>query len=131
MKKITRAIFLFCSILFCNAFASAYNGITQITVDQGFLTTGKGNTDHVLLRINLKRDIAREAPVLSGLRISMNGTTDYNDISSLKVFATQSPFLNGDIKAYSFLLAKSEINERALFNEFYNFTFGMDFKVNF
>lgn len=131
MKKITRAIFLFCSILFCNAFASAYNGITQITVDQGFLTAGKGNTDHVLLRINLKRDIAMEAPVLSGLRISMDGTTDCNDISSLKVFATQSPFLNGDIKAYSFLLAKSEINERALFNEFYNFTFGMDFKVNF
>lgn len=52
----------------------------------------------------------REAPLLSGLRISLDGTTDCNDISSLKVYATQTPFLNGDIKAYSLLLAEAGVS---------------------
>ena len=109
MNKYSRTISLIVFLLFCKAFAiaSGDNGITDITVDQGFLTTGKGNTDHILLRINLKRDLLREAPLLSGLRISLDGTTDCNDISSLKVYATQTPFLNGDIKAYSLLLAEA------------------------
>lgn len=99
--------------MFCKAFANASvdNGILQLTVDQGFLTAGKGNTNHILLRINLKRNITEEAPVLSGMRVSMDGTTDCNDISSLKVYATQSPYLNGDIKSYSYLLAESKITE--------------------
>lgn len=159
--------------MFCKAFANASvdNGILQLTVDQGFLTAGKGNTNHILLRINLKRNITEEAPVLSGMRVSMDGTTDCNDISSLKVYATQSPYLNGDIKSYSYLLAESKITESGktgsfdiafsseytplnelnylwltadishsakagnqidvrcdgiLFDELYNFTFGMD-----
>lgn len=41
----------------------------------------------------------------------MDGTTDCNDISSLKVYATQSPYLNGDMKAYSCFLAESRITE--------------------
>ena len=45
------------------------------------------------------------------MRVSMDGTTDCNDISSLKVYATQSPYLNGDIKSYSYLLAESKITE--------------------
>ena len=99
--------------MFCKAFANASvdNGILQLTVDQGFLTAGKGNTNHILLRINLKRNITEEAPVLSGMRVSMDGTTDCNDISSLKVYATQSPYLNGDIKSYSYLLDESKITE--------------------
>ena len=109
MNKYSRTISLIVFLLFCKAFvmASGNNGITDITVDQGFLTAGKGNADHILLRINLKRDLLREAPFLSGLRISLDGTTDCNDISSLKVYATQTPFLNGDIKAYSLLLAEA------------------------
>ena len=109
MNKYSRTISLIVFLLFCKAFvmASGNNGITDITVDQGFLTAGKGNADHILLRINLKRDLLREAPLLSGLRISLDGTTDFNDISSLKVYATQTPFLNGDIKAYSLLLAEA------------------------
>lgn len=109
MNKYSRTISLIVFLLFCKAFAmaSGNNGITDITVDQGFLTAGKGNADHILLRINLKRDLLREAPLLSGLRISLDGTTDCNDISSLKVYATQTPFLNGDIKAYSLLLAEA------------------------
>ena len=95
MNKYSRTISLIVFLLFCKAFvmASGNNGITDITVDQGFLTAGKGNADHILLRINLKRDLLREAPLLSGLRISLDGTTDFNDISSLKVYATQTPFL--------------------------------------
>ncbi len=45
------------------------------------------------------------------MRVSMDGTTDCNDIFSLKVYATQSPYLNGDIKSYSYLLAESKITE--------------------
>lgn len=93
--------------------ASTNNGITDITVDQGFLTAGKGNNDHVLLRINLKRDLQKEAPLLSGIKVSLDGTTDLEDISSLKVYATQTPFLNGAIKAYSLLLADSSVPSSA------------------
>lgn len=113
MNKSTKTIVLLCFLMFCKAFANASvdNCILQLTVDQGFLTAGKGNTNHILLRINLKRNITEEAPVLSGMRVSMDGTTDCNDISSLKVYATQSPYLNGDIRAYSYILAESRIPE--------------------
>ena len=63
----------------------------------------------------------REAPLLSGLRISLDGTTDFNDISSLKVYATQTPFLNGDIKAYSLLLAEACFGRK---QSRYSFFFG-------
>lgn len=126
MNKNTRTIFLFSFILLCNVFIHANNGFTALTVDQGFLTAGKGNADHILLRINLKRDITMEPPILSGLRISMNGTTDCNDISALKVYATQSPFLNGDIKVYSLALARHEAS--ALWNtESFDITFSSEY----
>ena len=126
MNKNTRTIFLFSFILLCNVFIYANNGFTALTVDQGFLTAGKGNADHILLRINLKRDITMEPPILSGLRISMNGTTDCNDISALKVYATQSPFLNGDIKVYSLALARHEAP--ALWNtESFDITFSSEY----
>lgn len=109
MNKHMKTTFFICFLFFCNAvaFASGNDGITDITINQGFLTAGKGNTDHILLRINLKRDLQKEAPLLSGLRVSLCGTTDTDDITSLKVYATQTPFLNGDIKVYSWLLAQN------------------------
>ena len=108
--KIKSILFLFSLLLGSSVVnASTNNGITDITVDQGFLTAGKGNNDHVLLRINLKRDLQKESPLLSGIKVSLDGTTDLEDISSLKVYATQTPFLNGAIKAYSLLLADSSV----------------------
>ncbi|MBM6889976.1 exo-alpha-sialidase [Bacteroides caecigallinarum] len=112
--KIKSILFLFSLLLGSSVVnASTNNGITDITVDQGFLTAGKGNNDHVLLRINLKRDLQKEAPLLSGIKVSLDGTTDLEDISSLKVYATQTPFLNGAIKAYSLLLADSSVPSSA------------------
>ncbi|MBM6884178.1 sialidase family protein [Bacteroides caecigallinarum] len=112
--KIKSILFLFSLLLGSSVVnASTNNGITDITVDQGFLTAGKGNNDHVLLRINLKRDLQKEAPLLSGIKVSLYGTTDLEDISSLKVYATQTPFLNGAIKAYSLLLADSSVPSSA------------------
>lgn len=115
MRKNFKSILLLGSLLVCSSVinASAYNGITDITVDQGFLTAGKGNKDHILLRVNLKRDLQKEAPLLSGIKLSLGGTTDLGDISSLKVYATQTPFLNGDIKAHSILLAESSVPSSA------------------
>ena len=112
--KIKSILFLFSLLLGSSVVnASTNNGITDITVDQGFLTAGKGNNDHVLLRINLKRDLQKESPLLSGIKVSLYGTTDLEDISSLKVYATQTPFLNGAIKAYSLLLADSSVPSSA------------------
>lgn len=112
--KIKSILFLFSLLLGSSVVnASTNNGITDITVDQGFLTAGKGNNDHVLLRINLKRDLQKESPLLSGIKVSLDGTTDLEDISSLKVYATQTPFLNGAIKAYSLLLADSSVPSSA------------------
>ena len=112
--KIKSILFLFSLLLGSSVVnASTNNGITDITVDQGFLTAGKGNKDHILLRVNLKRDLQKESPLLSGIKVSLYGTTDLEDISSLKVYATQTPFLNGAIKAYSLLLADSSVPSSA------------------
>lgn len=112
--KIKSILFLFSLLLGSSVVnASTNNGITDITVDQGFLTAGKGNKDHILLRVNLKRDLQKESPLLSGIKVSLDGTTDLEDISSLKVYATQTPFLNGAIKAYSLLLADSSVPSSA------------------
>lgn len=111
--KIKSILFLFSLLLGSSVVNATNNGITDITVDQGFLTAGKGNKDHILLRINLKRDLQKEAPLLSGIKVSLDGTTDLGDISSLKVYATQTPFLNGDIKDYSILLAESSVPSSA------------------
>lgn len=111
--KIKSILFLFSLLLGSSVVNATNNGITDITIDQGFLTAGKGNKDHILLRINLKRDLQKEAPLLSGIKVSLDGTTDLGDISSLKVYATQTPFLNGDIKDYSILLAESSVPSSA------------------
>lgn len=86
--KIKSILFLFSLLLGSSVVNATNNGITDITIDQGFLTAGKGNKDHILLRINLKRDLQKEAPLLSGIKVSLDGTTDLGDISSLKVYAT-------------------------------------------
>ena len=97
--KIKSILFLFSLLLGSSVVnASTNNGITDITVDQG---------------LNLKRDLQKEAPLLSGIKVSLDGTTDLEDISSLKVYATQTPFLNGAIKAYSLLLADSSVPSSA------------------
>lgn len=82
-------------------------GLTGLAVDQGFLTAGKGNSDHILLRINLERDLEKEALPLTGVKFNLQGTTNLNDISALRVYATQDPYLNGDKKAFARLLAET------------------------
>ena len=62
MNKYSRTISLIVFLLFCKAFvmASGNNGITDITVDQGFLPIVHVTAVHILLRLNLKRDLRRE-----------------------------------------------------------------------
>lgn len=44
------------------------------------------------------------------MKVSFGGTIYFGDLSSIKVYATQTHFLNGNIKAYSYKLAEGFVS---------------------
>ncbi len=85
-------------------------GLQMITPQQGFQTTGIGNQDHILMRIVLNRDIENPALPLSGLSFTLSENTKNNNLTHFHVYATETPFLNGDKKQFARLLGSLQVS---------------------
>lgn len=86
-------------------------GLEAVGIHQGFLTTGVGNKDQVLMRIALERNIESPSMPLYGLALQLETPTNAQNLQAIKVYATESPFFNGDKKQFAQLLAQKTIDK--------------------
>lgn len=84
-------------------------GLTDINTRQGFLSTGIGNQNQVLMQVVLTRNLEKTALPLHGVSVQLAGNTQPKELSLLKVYATETPFFYGDKQQYARLLASAAI----------------------